>query len=358
MAKTEFGVNHPLAVKAWQKVLSVEALKRTSFANLIGTKPYSVVHQKDELSKGRGDQITFGLRMQFSGEGRQGSEVQEGFEEDLSIFTDSVVIDTLRHAARSDSDESISQQRVPFTIRDEMLDGLADWFADRFDTSLFNQLCGYTPQSSTKYTGNQAVVAPDANHIIRQNARASDQALVAGDEFTLDMIAKAVERAKTLSPAIRKADLGNGVKKYICIIHPYQETDLITSAQTAGNWFAIQEAAMQGGDVSQNPIFTDALGMYRDTLILCNNRITQGVNGSTGAAETDVRRAVFLGAQSAAIAFGQGHGASRLKWTEKFFDYQEQLGVQAKTIFGLKKIRYNSLDYGVITMPTYAVQST
>ena len=355
MAKTEYGVNHPMAVKAWQKVLSVEALKRTSFWNLIGSKPTSVIHQKDELSKGKGDQITFGLRMQLTGEGRQGNEVQEGHEEDLSIFTDAVVIDTLRHAVRSDSDSSISQQRVPFTIRDEMLDALADWYANRFDTAWVNQMCGYTPETRTKFTGNQAVVAPDATHIVRQSARTTDETLVAGDEFTLTMIDRAVERAGTLAVPIRPADLGNGAKYYVCVLHDYQVTDLRIDAATAGNWFDIQQSAMQGGDITGNPIFSGALGVYNQTLLLKNNRITQGVHSSTGAAETDVRRAVFMGAQAGALAFGQNHSPNRLNWVEKFFDYEEQLGVQAKSIWGMKKTRFNSLDYASVVLASYAV---
>ena len=354
MAVTQYGVNHPMAVKTWSPVLTVEALKRTSFYHLIGKTPYSPIHIKDLLQKGPGDQITYGLRMQLEGEGRQGSEVQEGHEEDLDVFTDAVVINTLRHAARSDSDSSISQQRVPFNIREHMVDGLADWWAERWDTSWINQMCGYTPEARTKFTGNQAVVAPDADHIFRQASRVNDESLLSGDTFSLGMIDVAVERAETLDPPIRKADLGNGLKMYVCVLHTYQRTDLRRDAETAGNWFDIQQSAMQGGDVSGNPIFTGALGVYNDTLLLCNSRITQGVDSSSGAPVANTRRAVFLGAQAGALAFGRNHGPSKLQWKEKFFDYEEQLGVQSKSIFGLKKCRFNSKDFASIVMTSYA----
>ena len=93
MAKTSYGVNHPMAVKLWASVLAVEALKRTWFAQLIGSKPYSVIHIKDQTQKSRGDQVTFGLRMQLSGEGRQGAEAGEGHEEALDVYTDAIIID-------------------------------------------------------------------------------------------------------------------------------------------------------------------------------------------------------------------------------------------------------------------------
>ena len=55
----------------------------------------------------------------------------------------------------------MSQQRVPFDVRMEALSGLRDWWTDRIDASFFNQLCGYTVQNDTRYTGNNATVAPD-----------------------------------------------------------------------------------------------------------------------------------------------------------------------------------------------------
>ena len=56
MAVTTYGVNDALAVKLWAKKLAVEALKATSIAPLIGTSADSIIHRKDELSKGRGRQ--------------------------------------------------------------------------------------------------------------------------------------------------------------------------------------------------------------------------------------------------------------------------------------------------------------
>ena len=85
-----------------------------------------------------------------------------------------------------------------------------------------------------------------------------------------------------------------------------------------------------------------------------STRIPNGVNSSTGAAQTSVRRAVFLGAQAAAIGFGQGHSFKQYTWKEELFDYGNQLGVSAGCIGGLKKTTFNSVDFGCITLSTYA----
>jgi hypothetical protein len=50
----------------------------------------------------------------------------------------------------------MSEQRIPWSIREEAMMGLKDWWAGRMDVSFFNQVCGYTTVTDTRYTGNQA----------------------------------------------------------------------------------------------------------------------------------------------------------------------------------------------------------
>lgn len=144
MAITSYGVNDPLAVKLWSKRLSVEVLKNTWLSKFMGDSANDIIQIKDETQKGAGDKITYGLRMQLTGAGVLGDGTLEGNEESLVTYNDAVFIDQLRHSVRSGG--RMSQQRVPFSVRDEALSGLRDWWTDRFDTAGFNQLCGYTPQ--------------------------------------------------------------------------------------------------------------------------------------------------------------------------------------------------------------------
>ena len=70
MAGTSYGVNSPLAVKAWAKKLFVEALKMTRYEQFKGTTGTdSLITLKTETQKAAGDRITIGLRMQLTGAG-------------------------------------------------------------------------------------------------------------------------------------------------------------------------------------------------------------------------------------------------------------------------------------------------
>ena len=363
MSLTSYGVNDPKAVKLWSKKVFTEALKTCYASRFIGKGSDNVVQIMEETSKGPGDTITVPVRMQLTGAGVQGDGTLEGNEEALTMFNDKVVIDQLRHAVRSGG--KMSQQRVPFNVRNEAKNGLVDWWAGRLDYWFFNVLAGNTAVTDTRYTGNQAVVQPDSNHRLVGDGTVgtADDAITNTMKFQLSHIDKCVELAGTLDQStaaglvpLRPINI-MGEKKFVMFLHDYQVYDLRTNAGS-GQWLDIQKAAMTGGQISKNPIYTGALGEYNNTILHKAPRVPTGVNSTTGAAVTTVRRAIFCGAQAGLMAFGQDGGPSKMDWVEELFDYKNQLGVSCGLIAGLKKTQFNNNDFGVITVSTYAAKHT
>jgi N4-gp56 family major capsid protein len=347
MATYSAGVNDALTVKAWAKKLFVDALKETFVDRFMGSTSSSLVHVRDELSKSAGDQITVGLRVQLTGDGVQGDGTLEGNEEALVTYSDAVLINQLRHATRSGG--KMTEQRVPFSVREENKTGLKDWWANRLDTSFFNQICGYTVQTDTKFTGNQATIAPTTARRMWVTGT-DDVSQGSTNILTLTHFDIAKERIKTLSPTIRPVMVG-GRKKWVAFIHPYQTYQLRTNTST-GQWLDIQKAAMMGGKISDNPIYGGAVGEYNDIIIHEDSRVTTGVSNA-GADVSTVRRAVVCGAQAACFAYG-GENGQEMSWVEELFDYKNQLGVSAGMIFGLKKTVFNSVDFGTLVISSYA----
>lgn len=369
MAKTEFGVNHPLSVDVWSKSLAVEAFRKTFIGKFMGEGEDSLIQEKTDLKRSAGDNITCGLNVQLQGDGVQGDATLEGNEEALQFYDDRIVIDQLRHASRTKG--RMTEQRVPYDLRRTSRDRLADWFARRYDDCFFNQICGNTAVTDTRFTGNNAVIPASANRIIRAGNRANDETLATDDTFTLQLIDVARERAETAAienntgPLVRPIRY-MGADYYVMFLHDYQVTQLRTDTSSQGlDWLDIQQAAMSGGDVERNPIFTGALGIYNGVILHKAARVTTGVNSSTGLPVDTVRRSVFCGAQAALIAFGSDNGATRYRWAEEMFDYSNQFGVAAGSIYGLKKTRYvpeddasvNNEDFGAIVVSTYATAS-
>lgn len=368
MAATSYGVNNPLAVKAWAKKLLVETLKQTRYDQFKGsTSTEGLVSRRTEMTKDAGDRVTIGLRMQLTGAGTTGDGTLEGNEEALATYTDQVYIDQLRHAVRSGG--KMSEQRVPFQVRAEAEAGLRDWWADRIDASMFNQLAGATTQQTqanavqnttvdSRYSGLQTAIAPSANNLMLTDITGTtpggilEASLSLTTTYSLKLadIDRAVAKAKMLSPALRPLTV-NGDKKYVLFIHPYTTYQLRTTTST-GSWQDINKAMLQGGRIGDNPIITGLIGEYNNTLLVEDSRVPCVASAVTSS--TNYRRNIFCGAQAAAIAFGQNGTDAAMSWTEELFDYQNQLGVSAGLIWGLKKLVFNSQDFGTLVMSSYA----
>jgi N4-gp56 family major capsid protein len=226
--------------------------------------------------------------------------------------------------------------------------GLKDWFADRIDVAFFNQICGNTGQADTRYTGNIATTAPTTQGIVYPNGTTTEaevSSATTSNSMKLSYINAVVEKAKMNNPMVRPLKI-NGESKYVMFLHPYQVTDLRNNSST-GEWLDIQKAAIQGGNISKNPIYTGALGEFNGVILHESTRVP--------SVTANVYRAVLCGAQAAFMAFGQGGSQNKMSWNEELFDYKNQLGVAAGMIFGLKKSVFNSQDFGTIVLPTYAV---
>lgn len=372
MATTSYPIGDALAVKLWARVLDHEALKFTAIAPLIGDDENSIIHRQTMLSKGPGDQITYGIVMQLAQAGFSENQLAEGNGEQLTTYSDALIINELMAVVGVKSRRTIDQQRVPWDLRNTAKGRLQDWYAKRYSVSFFNQVCGYTTQTDTRYTGLNAVTAPSSTRVIRQSSRASDDLLTNADTFTLDLIDKAKEQAITATPMIRpvkmtgrmegqdrtRRDFNNTLEDmYVVYVHPYQVTSIRRNT-SSGQFIDLNKAAYMGLRQTGNPIFSGALGIYNACVMRSAIDVTPGVSAVDGTSVANARRAVLLGGQAAMIGFGQDNGPSKLIWNEELFDHKRRLEISAMTLHGLKKTRYNSVDYGTIVISTWAAAAS
>jgi len=369
MALTTYGVGDALTAKRWAKVLAAETLVATEISPLIGESAGSIIHLKTEPKKEKGDQVTFGLRMQLTGDGVTENQTLEGNEESLTTYSDALVLTELAHAVRVKGENTIDNQRILFDTRKEARAGLKDWYAKRLSIGFFGHVCGYTGAAYThrgmtvnfalpQYNLGNAVTAHTTNRKIFAAAGASetnttDEGIESDDIFDLRMIDYAKELARTTSPPIRPVMI-DGEEVFVAYLHPYQVTDMRTNTDT-GQWMDFSKNAYNGRG-KDNPIYNGALGKYNNVVLRESEDVTPGVNSSTSASISTVRRAVFLGAQAAAVGYGTnfGDGANAYKWVEKTFDYDRELGVSVQCLMGLTKCTFNSVDFASITMSSYA----
>jgi N4-gp56 family major capsid protein len=300
--------------------------------------------------------------MQLAGAGVIGDGTLEGNEESLTTYTDDLLIDQMRHAVRSGGE--MSEQRITFSVREEAMDGLRDWYANRIDTAFFNQIAGNTSVSET-FGGMNLPTAPTGtasanSRIIYGSGRTSTTASLTatttasasarGLIFTPECIDNAVNYAKIANPLIRPLKV-QGQDKYVMFIHPNQTRQLRTNnAANTVTWYDIMRARIQGGETTTNPIFNGALGEYNGVILHESTRVPAPL----ASGNRSFYRSILCGAQAATFATGRRDKDSQMKWVEELFDYENQLGVSTAMIWGMKKMVFNSIDFSTLVVQTYS----
>lgn len=361
MASTNFSSSSAHAIKIWSRKTFNDAVKATTYGKLTGKSDRAIVQVKDEVRR-EGDRIRFGLRALPQGIGVQDEETLEGQEEGLDFRYFDLNLGEKRHAIKVDL--NLSAQRTMFNVRQEAKDALQEWLEEYLDTTFFEYLTGYGRGSSStvsKYhpngvLGGNALLAPSSDRIVYGGTGVTAKAsLTATDTMSVAVLDKVAERIKLASPTMRKGNF-DGKQAYVCIMHPYQVNDLRSNTGT-GQWFDIQKAAMQGGKVSDSPIWSEALGMYRDIILVESTRVPTFSDAGAGA-NVSGARALVLGAQAAVVAHGKETDADgKMKLVERTFDYGKRYGVGVTLIWGMAKARFdNQSDFGVFAIDTAAAQ--
>ena len=312
------------------------------------------------------------------GPGVLGDSPISGQEQAWTALQDTLLINQQRQAELLKG--RMSQQRVPYSMRDSARTTLANWWKQTFNIGLMNQLGGNTAQTDVSYTGMNATIAPDSNHWIYAGTATSEATLTSAMPFSRQIIPRFVAKAQgELAFPIKPVNIKGVEVAGVLFLHPLQVKALKVN-YSAGEWGDIYKAAITGGQITGNPIFTGAIGMTDNVVIHQDAYTPYGNNaqnliydpiaaamiagptslGAAATGTTSVARAVFVGAQAAALAFGgdasnNGGKPMKVRWIEELLDAANQLRVTAGMIYGIKKTRFPSTqDYATIVCSTWA----
>lgn len=359
MSSTTFTSASALAVKLWAKKAFSDAVKTTLYGKLTGKSDRAIVQVKDELKKSAGDRIRFSLRALPTGIGVQEDETLEGNEEGLDFKYFDLNLGEKRYAAKVDL--NLSAQRTMFDVRQEAKNAVQEWLEEYLDTTFFEYLTGYGRGSSStvsKYhpagdLGGNSLQTPSSDRIVYGGNATAFNNIDSSDVMSLTVLDKLREKIDLASPTMRPGAF-DGKNAYVVILHPYQIYDLRTNTST-GQWLDIQKAAMQGGKVSDNPIWSEALGMYNDFILVKSTRVPTFSDAGAGSNVAGAR-ALCLGAQAACVAHGKDTDEDgRLKAVERTFDYGKRYGISTTLIWGMAKSRFDTQsDFAVFAVDTAA----
>jgi N4-gp56 family major capsid protein len=366
MARTVVGVNSPLAVKRFSAALAADTPKESYFdQRFVGAgEPATLPIQRlTELENDAGEQITFDLSVQLKQLPIEGDSVQEGTEEGLEFYQDSVYIDQQRCGI--DGGGRMTRKRSLHKMRDIGRRRMAEWWARLLDEIRFIYLsgsrgvnAGFIYPLGWAGRSNNALSAPDSSHLMVAGKKTSGAGgtLTTGDKMDLTLVDRFVAMAGTMGggsqsvPRIQPIKI-NGEKRFVLVMHDWQEYDMRTNA-TTGQWLDIQKAlATSVGKAS--PICKGGLGEYNNVVLHKHENAIRFSNFGSGS-NVLAARALFLGTQALTEAYGSPGTDMRFDWFEKMTDNNNRLIISSSCIWGCKKVTFNGLDYGVVAADTAA----
>ena len=339
MAKTSFTTSDALTKKHWEEKLYRDAVKESFFSRFMGDSSESLVHVKSQLTKDKGDKITFGIRYRAIGTGVTSGTTLEGNEESLRTSSDSVTLEQHRHAIRDDG--AMSRQRAEFDIREESKNALKDWGSEKTDQLAFDAILSSPTKIAYRDGTAAGVFATSAS------AATAKAALSATYKMNAAFLSALKTGAKTgfnrTQVPLRPLKI-KGKEYFVLLVHPDVIYDLKQDSILQNAWMQAQE---RGED---NPLFRDADVMWDGVIVYGHENIPIAADG--GGASVKWSKGVLMGKQSLIWAWGQ-----RGKVVQETFDYENEEGYAWSIIAATKKPVFtepggSAADYGSIGVYT------
>lgn len=380
MSTTQFATSDLQTVKLWSNRIYKDFVSDTELlASMISS---GVVSKQDKTQNDAGDQVRVSFLNRLTQAGLIGDQVATGNENALTYFTDDVLINQIRQPVSIPNTMTISQQRVLYDLPEDTYKVSMDWMKVRGAVGVLYQLAGFTATSFVydnvtysgtsrlQLTGLNAAIAPSEGRIFRPNGLTTDEAVNADTTATmkfsiideLEAIAESNAGQTSLGnniPYIRPIDDDDGVK-YHMYVHNRQWQQLIQDTTSPIQYRDIMGNLIASGR-GEGEIGRTML--YSKTRIFKTDKIPNGVNSSTAAALANTRRAVFCGRDAACLALGRGYSDGKetvpgFIIRQDTYDIDQIRRIAINGIFGIKKIQFNTVDHGVIVVPTYVAQTT
>jgi N4-gp56 family major capsid protein len=336
-----------LRVQQWDDDFFTEYVRESRFKTYMGTDENSIIQVKEDLTKKRGDRLTYNLVNRLTNNGVTGSNTLEGNEENLSQRAHLLTVDKVRNGVRV---AEMEEQKSAIDLRDAARSQLKVWIAEKtrnqivsafgsFQTAYGTQVAYATASEAEK----DAWLADNNDRVLfgaaTSNNSANDHsACLANIDTTADLFSPAnislMKRlAQKASPKIRPIMTKGDEEWYVLFTGPLN----IKSLQADTVWTAANREARDRG--KDNPLFKGADYVWDGVIIRQIPEIDYLLN--VGASSAEVEPCYLTGAQ----AIGLGWAKRTTSKTEEF-DYGDKYGVAIEEIRGIEKLHFEEGNDG------------
>ena len=379
----------------FMNLISGEMPKEGSFAAKTKgqTSPDYPIVKAGDLAKGAGDTVSIDLFNILQGKPVMGDKRIEGRMMQLTYSSMDVRIDQVRGGA--DSGGRMTQKRTVHNLRNISLAGLQAWMQRLEDQTALVHLAGargsqqtsdwVVPLQSDADFGEimvNTVKAPTKNRYFAANDATTPADIGTNDALTLQDIDRIVAQLRESPVVMQSVKIKGDDRAWndpLWVMFVTERQWLYLQSRTSQTTWrqAVQYAFERKSGGLKHPLF-DAYEtiMWNGVLIKRMNRYairfaagdsvvtdTGGADGLTYTESTvqtaqPVDRAVIVGAQALAKAYGKSASDYFYDWSEKEVDHGNSIETVAASMTGSAKIRFKidgaDTDFGVAVVDSYA----
>jgi len=324
----------------------------------MGTDEASIIQLKEDLTKKKGDSVTFALVNELTGNGVTGNSTLKGNEERLGSRSHRVYVDVLRHAVAVDDWDV---QKSAIDLRNAAKVQLREWAQKKLRDGILNALgtMDGTSVAAQNVAGRNTWASNNADRIVYGSVAAGATTVFATGTFTISVaetlspnILSLMKRlAQSASPKVKPVYVKEMDQEwYVAFIGPRAWRDLTelnptTNVLTLAN----RDARLRGVD---NPLFTGD-SLVWDGIIMREIPEIAAIETSLSSSGVVLEPVYLCGAQAVGLAWAQ-----RTKTTTDTDDYEFLHGVGCQEIRGIEKLRFGTAagadtttpkDHGVVT---------
>jgi len=342
-----------LTVQQWDDKYFKEYFQESRFKGEMGTSANNIIVVKEDLTKKKGESITFALVNKLTGSGVTGNSTLEGNEEDMVSRSFKLAVTQRRHGVLV---PEMEEQFSAIPLRDAARSVLMDWShentRDRVITALgsINSVAYGTATEGQKdiwMVDNSDRVLCGA---LKSNYNVDHSAALANidntdDKFTASAASLCKRIALSASPKIRPIrSLSSGRRYFLWYVPSLLFRDLkddstITQAQRDVSLRMQNEKLFKGGDIEWDGMIFKEID---------DIEVLEGV----GAGSIDIAPAYMMGQQ--AVGYGI---AKRWNTVTQDTDYDDKHGVAVREMGNFGKMTFGTSgadtgdlkDHGMVT---------
>lgn len=340
-----------LTPQQWDEKFFRDYVRASRYRRYMGTDEASIIQLKEELTKKKGDSVTFALVNELMGNGVTGNTTLKGNEERLNSRSHKVTVNVLRHAVAVDDWD---EQKSVIELRDAAKSQLREWAQKKLRdgiTTALGQIDGVAFESATA-TQRNTWTTNNRDRVLFGLTTANYNAtfltavngLSAGEQLSPNALSLMARMAQNASPRVKPVMVKDTDQEwFVAFVGPRAWRDLTEDNPTTNPLtLANRDARVRGID---NPLFTGDSLVWDGIIIRQIPEISPllTISGSSGAA---IEPVYLCGAQAIGLAWAQ-----RTKSTTDTDDYEFLHGVGVQEIRAIEKLRFGTADGADTTTP-------